>query len=112
MPQDCSPYQATELLSVFKDSLMRTKSFSLLFSQVEYDLMSSGVDDLKLLSTDRIEQSGIPTAMTWFPPLTKESFILVANDQVRLIYITAATRHTFTARDTLNLYSDLMCSLS
>ena len=44
--------------------------------------MASGVDDLKLLSTDRIEQSAGPTAMTWYPQLTKESFMLVANDQV------------------------------
>ena len=44
--------------------------------------MASGVDDLKLLSTDRIEQSAVPTAMAWYPQLTKESFILVANDQV------------------------------
>ena len=41
------------------------------------------MNDLKLLSTDRVEQSAVPTAMAWFPPLTKESFILVANDQVR-----------------------------
>ena len=45
-------------------------------------MSNSSVDDLRLLSTDRIEQSAVPTAMVWFPPLTKESFILVANDQV------------------------------
>ena len=50
--------------------------------QVEYDLLNSSVDDLKLLSTDRVEQNAVPTAMAWLPPLTKESFILVANDQV------------------------------
>ena len=53
------------------------------FPQVEYDMSNSSVDDLKLLSTDRVEQSAVPTAMAWFPPLTKESFLLVANDQVR-----------------------------
>lgn len=46
-------------------------------------MSNSSVDDLKLLSTDRVEQSAVPTAMAWFPPLTKESFLLVANDQVR-----------------------------
>lgn len=50
--------------------------------QVEYDLRGSGVDDLQLMSVDRIEQSAVPLAMAWYPPLTKESFILLSSDQV------------------------------
>ena len=50
--------------------------------QVEYDMINSSEDDLQLLSVDRIEQSSIPTAITWYPPLSKESFLLTANDQV------------------------------
>lgn len=50
--------------------------------QVEYDLENS-TDGLKILSSDRIEQSAIPTCMEWYPPITKENFILTANDQVR-----------------------------
>ena len=52
------------------------------FKQVEYDLANSSVDDLKLSALDRIEQSAIPTAMIWYPPITKESFLLITNNQV------------------------------
>ena len=51
-------------------------------AQVEYDLAHSSEDDLRLLSVDRIEQSALPTALSWYPPLSKESFLLLANDQV------------------------------
>ena len=51
-------------------------------SQVEYDLENSGKDDLRILSMDRIEQSAVPLCMDWYPPVTKESFIVTANDQV------------------------------
>ena len=50
--------------------------------QVEYDLTSSTKDDLRLTSTDRIEQSAVPQCMAWYPPITKEHFIVTANDQV------------------------------
>ena len=50
--------------------------------QVEYDLEESGKDDLRVLSTDRIEQSSVALCMEWYPPVTKESFIFTANDQV------------------------------
>ena len=49
---------------------------------MEYDLAHSSEDDLRLLSVDRIEQSALPTALSWYPPLSKESFLLLANDQV------------------------------
>lgn len=55
-------------------------------SQVEYDLEKSSKDDLVLLSVNRVEQSAIPMAMTWYPPLTKESFIILANSQVIIIF--------------------------
>ena len=50
--------------------------------QVEYDLTNSTKDDIRLTSTDRIEQSAVPQCMTWYPPITKEHFIVTANDQV------------------------------
>ena len=49
---------------------------------MEYDLAHSSEDDLRLLSVDRIEQSALPTALSWYPPLSKESFLLLANNQV------------------------------
>ena len=52
------------------------------YSQVEYDLASSSEDDLKVVGMDRIEQTAVPTAAVWYPPLSKESFIITANDQV------------------------------
>ena len=51
-------------------------------TQVEYDLEHSSKDDLRLLSMDRIEQSAVPTAISWYPSLSKESFLLLSNDQV------------------------------
>ena len=51
-------------------------------SQVEYDTENSSEDDLRLLASDRIEQSAVPTCFSWYPPIIKEDFILIANDQV------------------------------
>ena len=50
--------------------------------QVEYDLENSKPDEIQLAGSDRIEQSAMPLSMAWYPPLTKESFILTVNDQV------------------------------
>ncbi|XP_051888473.1 cilia- and flagella-associated protein 251 [Pristis pectinata] len=59
---------------------------------VEYDLASSTEDDLRILGSDRIEQSAIPTCMTWYPPITKESFIITANNQYKLKLHNATTK--------------------
>ena len=53
--------------------------------QVEYDLEHSSKDDLKVAAWDRIEQSGVPLCMAMYPPVTKESFLVTANDQVYFI---------------------------
>ena len=55
--------------------------------QIEYDLANSSEDDLQLLALDRIEQSAVPLAMEMFPPVSKEPFIVTANDQVCLCCI-------------------------
>jgi hypothetical protein len=51
-------------------------------SLVEYDLIKSNYDELLIKETFRIEQYGIPLAMSWHPAINKESFILTVNDQV------------------------------
>ncbi len=50
--------------------------------QVEYDLAGSSQDDLIIHSIERVEQSATPTSLIWYPPLVKESFILLSNDEV------------------------------
>ena len=49
---------------------------------MEYDLLNSSTDDLRLISLERIEQSAVPQCFAWYPPIVKENFLLVANDQV------------------------------
>lgn len=51
-------------------------------TQVEYDLTNSSDGELCLLSRNRIEQNALPSTMAWYPPLTTESFIIMANNQV------------------------------
>ncbi|XP_043924549.1 cilia- and flagella-associated protein 251 isoform X2 [Protopterus annectens] len=59
---------------------------------VEYDFPNSSKNDLRILGTDRIEQSGIPKCMAWYPPITKESFILTANDQYKMKLFNSTTK--------------------
>ncbi|XP_029426801.1 cilia- and flagella-associated protein 251 [Rhinatrema bivittatum] len=51
---------------------------------VEYDLTRSTRDNLLILSSDRIEQSAIPLCLAWYPAITKEHFIIMANDQYKV----------------------------
>ena len=53
-----------------------------IIQKVEYDLKNSVIDNLKVLSSTRIEQDAIPICLTTYPPIVKENFITVANDQV------------------------------
>lgn len=49
-------------------------------------------DDLKVLTSDRIEQSAIPRCMTWYPPITKENFVLTANNQFKYKLYNSTTK--------------------
>lgn len=44
--------------------------------------MASSTDDVRLLSNERIEQSAVPQCFSWYPPIVKENFLVVVNDQV------------------------------
>ncbi|KAK2172977.1 hypothetical protein NP493_913g01059 [Ridgeia piscesae] len=59
---------------------------------VEYDLEESSKDDLRVLSSDRIEQSSVALCLEWYPPVTKESFILTANDQYKFKLYNSTTK--------------------
>uniref|UniRef100_H3BG34 Cilia- and flagella-associated protein 251 n=1 Tax=Latimeria chalumnae TaxID=7897 RepID=H3BG34_LATCH len=59
---------------------------------VEYDLVNSIKDDLKIQSRDWIEQSAIPKCMTWYPPVCKEYFIITANDQYKMKLYNTTTK--------------------
>lgn len=73
--------------------------------QVEYDLENSSHDNLRILSSDRVEQSGIAQCMMWYPPITKESFILTANDQVRqLEFITFSVHFVYLCIFFIHIY--------
>lgn len=63
-----------------------------LLSQVEYDLERSTPDNLRILSSDRIEQSALPTSIAWYPPVSKESFLLLSNDQFKLRLLNSTTK--------------------
>ncbi|XP_076820572.1 cilia- and flagella-associated protein 251-like [Clavelina lepadiformis] len=69
------------LLSLGKDRVL-----------VEYDLNTSTKDDLRLRSVDRIEQSAVPLCFAWYPPVTKESFLVAANDQYKMKLYNTTTK--------------------
>ena len=45
--------------------------------------MSASIEDeLVIAGVDTMEQTAVPMAAMWYPPLSKESFIITANNQV------------------------------
>ena len=83
-PQGCVSREIEVHLSAQTVYRAPTNMFACLFVvyQVEYDLLNSSTDDLRLVSSERIEQSAVPQCFAWYPPIVKENFLVVANDQV------------------------------
>jgi len=59
---------------------------------VEYDLENSSEDDIRIASSNKIEQSGVPLCLAWYPPVMKEDFLITANDQFKLKLFNSTTK--------------------
>uniref|UniRef100_A0A8C5RWL0 Cilia- and flagella-associated protein 251 n=1 Tax=Laticauda laticaudata TaxID=8630 RepID=A0A8C5RWL0_LATLA len=59
---------------------------------VEYDLANTVKDKLAVIRRDRIEQSAVPTYITWYPPITTEYFFLTANNHYKMKLYNVTTK--------------------
>lgn len=60
--------------------------------QIEYDLLNSTKDHLEVLDIHRTDQEAIPKCMVWYPPLTRESFLLICNSVYKVKLFNSTTK--------------------
>ncbi|XP_031247009.1 cilia- and flagella-associated protein 251 [Mastomys coucha] len=59
---------------------------------IEYDLIKSYKDHLDVLDIHRTDQGNYPTCMIWYPPLTKELFLLICSSGYKVKLFNATTK--------------------
>ncbi|XP_033076214.1 cilia- and flagella-associated protein 251 isoform X2 [Trachypithecus francoisi] len=59
---------------------------------IEYDLLRSYKDCLEVLDIHRTDQGCYPTCMVWYPPLTRELFLLICNSGYKVKLFNATTK--------------------
>ncbi|XP_044897364.1 cilia- and flagella-associated protein 251 isoform X3 [Felis catus] len=69
------------LLSLGKDRLL-----------IEYNLLKSSKDHLEVLDIHRTDQGNYPTCMVWYPPLTRELFLLICNSGYKVKLFNSTTK--------------------
>ncbi|XP_061025389.1 cilia- and flagella-associated protein 251 isoform X1 [Eubalaena glacialis] len=69
------------LLSLGRDRLL-----------IEYNLLKSYKDHLEVLDIHRTDQGNYPTCMVWYPPLTKELFLLICNSGYKVKLFNSTTK--------------------
>uniref|UniRef100_A0A2K6F3J9 Cilia- and flagella-associated protein 251 n=1 Tax=Propithecus coquereli TaxID=379532 RepID=A0A2K6F3J9_PROCO len=69
------------LLSLGRDRLL-----------IEYNLLKSHKDHLEVLDIHRTDQGSYPTCMVWYPPLTKELFLLICNSAYKVKLFNSTTK--------------------
>ncbi|XP_008057932.1 cilia- and flagella-associated protein 251 [Carlito syrichta] len=69
------------LLSLGRDRLL-----------IEYNLLKSYKDHLEVLDIHHTDQDSHPTCMVWYPPLTKELFLLICNTGYKVKLFNSTTK--------------------
>ncbi|XP_029422473.1 cilia- and flagella-associated protein 251 [Nannospalax galili] len=59
---------------------------------IEYNLIKSYKDHLEVLDIHRTDQGNYPTCMVWYPPLTKELFLLICNSGYKVKLFNSITK--------------------
>lgn len=60
--------------------------------QIEYNLRRSCRDHLEVMDIHRTDQGDYPTCMVWYPPLTKELFLLICNSGYKVKLFNSTTK--------------------